>query len=439
MAHFGRRRKLGASALVISCICLVLASSEARGQRQPSSCVSCHASQRDPRLREPAQQLEASVHGQVALDCHHCHGGRPDEPSVRAHDRRAGFRPGFGLGDEPSVTFGVCGSCHASAEPSREPSNAAPALDSALAGYLRSGHAAASSRGKAGATCADCHGAHDVRPTADHQSSVHRARVAQTCARCHGDPATAASAPAETVLQRWQQSVHGQLFAIQQEHGARTGKRTERAAPTCIDCHGGHAIGAPGLAVAGCERCHAPIWGAFSASPHAAAFERRGFLPCVDCHGSHAIDGAGPELLGRGPGGACRRCHLAGGEVTETIDSISSVAAAAEAQVSEALQQSLSAQARDELVGLRASLRLAVHGLDADQVRSAAQALSAHASGPLQTVKAADVRTTATRRQQLEGPLQVVRAPERLGYVLLFLGAGLLWLAVRRIRPGRRP
>jgi hypothetical protein len=35
------------------------------------------------------------------------------------------------------------------------------------------------------ATCADCHGAHDILPASDPRSSVSSAKRVETCARCH--------------------------------------------------------------------------------------------------------------------------------------------------------------------------------------------------------------------------------------------------------------
>jgi cytochrome b subunit of formate dehydrogenase len=157
--------------------------------------------------------------------------------------------------------------------------------------YLQSAHARAVAEGKRGAVCADCHGAHDVRPSSDPASPIAKANVASTCGHCHGE-----------ILAAYQESVHGVALA-----------RGVLDAPTCTDCHGEHRILGPGEPASPvfaanipgetCGRCHAdarlsekygiPVGNvaAFQDSFHGLAL-RGGKVTvanCSSCHGVHDI------------------------------------------------------------------------------------------------------------------------------------------------------
>jgi cytochrome b subunit of formate dehydrogenase len=157
--------------------------------------------------------------------------------------------------------------------------------------YLKSVHARVVTDGRHGATCADCHGAHDVLPSNDPQSTVWHARVPETCGHCHSE-----------ILAQFKESVHGVGLA-----------RGNSGVPVCTDCHGEHRIQAtsepsspvfaaniPGET---CGRCHGDTrlvekYGlgrgnvsAFADSFHGLALRsgRLSVANCASCHGVHDI------------------------------------------------------------------------------------------------------------------------------------------------------
>jgi len=156
------------------------------------------------------------------------------------------------------------------------------------ASYGASVHGQALQSGKEGAaTCADCHGKHDIlRPTIV-DSPLHWSKLGQTCGECHPE-----------ALADVQQSVHG-----------RAVERGVREAATCTDCHSEHRIetlkGNAALKLSGdvCGKCHASerinskfrLPGnrvkTFFESYHGLAVQS-GYARaanCSSCHGYHKI------------------------------------------------------------------------------------------------------------------------------------------------------
>jgi hypothetical protein len=373
------------------------------------------------------EDLPRSVHGAEGVDCADCHGGRPDEPTARAHDRAAGFRARVAAGAEPEV----CGDCHARIVHGASEEFGVP-LDP-LARYQGSVHGKARAAGNArAAICAACHGAHDIHPAADPRSPVARERVATTCARCHADPALAGAfgLPHDQFAQ-WQRSVHGQAFAREQAQAASGPViDSQTRAPTCNDCHDDHAVRERDHAVSGCRGCHGHEWKAFSSGPHAAAFERMGFVPCVDCHGSHEVSLADGSLIGVDAEAACRRCHAKGQPQFERI-----VALGGEVRAAQAAAQ----RARESIEAPVAKAARLLGGLDAAE---AALGQAVHALKP--------ERIAAAARQLRERAAAVpVASPEPAGWfgvpqgelamvvLLAVLGAAALLLALAAGRRGR--
>ena len=136
------------------------------------------------------------------------------------------------------------------------------------------------------ATCANCHGSHDILPPTSPASPLHFVHQAQTCGRCHTQEARNVAA-----------SVHGKAMA--------TG---ERDAPTCTDCHSEHKIQAlkddSALAISEvCSRCHASVYldekynlpadrvKTYLESYHGLAAQNGSVVVahCASCHGYHKI------------------------------------------------------------------------------------------------------------------------------------------------------
>lgn len=162
--------------------------------------------------------------------------------------------------------------------------------------YRHSVHAAARAAGSdVAATCASCHGRHDIRGSKDPQSRTYHLNVAATCASCHGNEDVIAKGHIAVgdVAAPFADSIHGKALS-------RSGLMV---APTCSDCHGPHDIRKktdPGSRVAmanvpaTCGTCHEGIAHQFGGSVHATmlAKGRDGAPACQSCHTAHAIQQA---------------------------------------------------------------------------------------------------------------------------------------------------
>jgi hypothetical protein len=106
-------------------------------------------------------------------------------------------------------------------------------------------------QGMANAECLRCHERKEVRSSKDGRSLYvdpaelsHSMHAKQTCSQCHSGVSPSRLRPCETITQRvncsachaevvqqYQQSTHGQLFA-----------KNDPNAPTCLECHGTHSV-----------------------------------------------------------------------------------------------------------------------------------------------------------------------------------------------------
>jgi DnaJ-class molecular chaperone len=174
--------------------------------------------------------------------------------------------------------------------------------------YRDSAHGLAQEAGMTdSATCADCHGRHDIRPKDDPESTVYRANIPRTCARCHEDMQVVVKhhIHAEKPFQEYEQSVHGKALY-------RDG--LIEFAAVCTDCHGVHDIMAAGTPdirprrPQTCGACHIGILDVYAESIHGKAVlqEHNPDAPaCADCHGEHTIKVPSKEDISS----ICSRCH----------------------------------------------------------------------------------------------------------------------------------
>jgi cytochrome b subunit of formate dehydrogenase/nitrate/TMAO reductase-like tetraheme cytochrome c subunit len=268
-----------------------------------ASCASCH----EDAVRAQAASVHATAKGPDHPTCASCHG--------HGHDVLKAADPASPV-SKPRVAA-TCAVCHA--DPSFLARHRLP-LARPVEAYERSVHARARRAGdQAAATCSDCHGAHDIASARDAGASVNHAHVPATCGKCHAE-----------IAKTYAQSVHGQAAA-----------RGEAESPVCTDCHGEHAILAPGeadslvnparVSSVTCGRCHADERltakynlprdrvPAFEDSYHGLALRAgsQSVANCASCHGVHNIlasSDARSTIHPANLGDTCGSCHPGAGE-----------------------------------------------------------------------------------------------------------------------------
>jgi formate dehydrogenase gamma subunit len=144
---------------------------------------------------------------------------------------------------------------------------------------------------KHGASCTDCHGAHELQLPSNPNSKINRFNIPKTCSTCHAD-----------IYAKYIESVHGQGFLA----GAQD-------APICTDCHSEHAIKAPTNPTSSvysavvsktlCAECHdvakianrygmsTAVVSSYLDSYHGLAMRGGSLVTanCASCHGVHDI------------------------------------------------------------------------------------------------------------------------------------------------------
>lgn len=262
------------------------------------ACARCHAAS--------VERWRASVHagdpgnGHVAAGCGDCHGG---------HDLRASTDPRSPV--HPLQLPDTCEACH---HPDPSPEHPAPGGDKASQ-YETSVHGEALRKDGlvVTATCASCHGAHDVRRPDAPGAPTARSELPYTCGRCHAG-----------ILRTYLEGVHGAAF--------RSGVED---VPVCNDCHVEHAVRDPALAGSSvskaqvaetCARCHADdelarrygiessVRRSWGDSYHgiAGAFGESGAANCASCHGFHDVLPASDPRSPVNPANldaTCGSCH----------------------------------------------------------------------------------------------------------------------------------
>ncbi|MGN6369234.1 MAG: hypothetical protein ACTHN5_13315 [Phycisphaerae bacterium] len=262
----------------------------------PASCdASCHAKANSAFLHS-AHATALAKGNPNAPRCATCHGSHDILPKSNRNARTF-----------PLNIVQTCASCH-----EQHVGKTADGLDgrTQVANYLESVHGQGLL--KAGlptaATCADCHSAHDVRPSKDPDSTVNRNHVPETCGRCHVG-----------IVETYAKSIHGTLLA-----------EGNSKAPVCSDCHTAHAISRTNTPafmkdiVAECGSCHdkppkgsrekASLYETYRASYHGQVTNlgMSRAARCSDCHGAHNItrvDADNSPLNAANKVNVCRKCH----------------------------------------------------------------------------------------------------------------------------------
>jgi hypothetical protein len=244
----------------------LLAAASAGAALTNDDCMMCHADAELTRengegLGVDPEAYGASIHGW--LSCTDCHVDLSGEDAEIPHDAEL----------EPPN----CTGCHADA----------------VELYEQGIHAHARSNGTpTAAGCADCHGAHDIKPADDPTSRTYHQNLPETCGSCHGNSRLILEAEIEAgdVASQFHDSIHGRALI---EKGLVV-------APNCSDCHRAHDVlraANPDSPVSRenvpstCGKCHVGITPVYEKSIHgkAVAEGNPGAPTCVECHTAHAI------------------------------------------------------------------------------------------------------------------------------------------------------
>lgn len=243
-----------------------------------------------------------SVHGSL-LQCTACHadmGTYPHQSREIAHPspRDLGYL---------TRNYASCGNCH----------------EQEYQQFLGSVHAQELLAGNTeSAVCSDCHGNHDIEPANAKNTGLSVKTAVISCGNCH-----------ESQFQQYQNSVHGQALLVNGDPNV----------PTCVDCHGVHAMGTPTLpgfrrqSPSMCATCHAnetlmkayglpsDILDTYVSDFHGTTVNLINAVSepmnatnapteamCYDCHGVHEIrsmiDSENPVTT-TGLVTVCRNCH----------------------------------------------------------------------------------------------------------------------------------
>jgi len=263
-SHFGLALSL---AVFVAAIIAISGCSENQGKPaeevQPRDIQNDQVPRDLPKLPENiAKLLQSSVHRQ--LDCSDCHAPSTTTATSGRRNQMMGFVE--------------CGRCHAE-----------------QARAYRSSIHADTQNGKLlpAATCAGCHGDHDILPAEYPTSRVNKKNLAATCGGCHARPASARRLRARgaDVGEHYLESIHGRLLVTQ----------GLTVAPSCTDCHGpAHDLtraNDPRSTVSRariaqtCGKCHRGVEEKYKTSIHAAAVAagRPKSPVCYTCHTAHDI------------------------------------------------------------------------------------------------------------------------------------------------------
>lgn len=257
-----------------------------------ADCLECHL---DPTLTKNVNGNEvplpvfstnafaASVHAK--LNCVDCHTGITE------------------MVHESHPPPAQCVQCH----------EAQPSHEQAAREYAASIHGASHQLGASGAaSCADCHGAHDIGPVASLASPVSKWNLPQTCAKCHSNPGLTQEYRMKypEVAAQYTDSIHGRALL----------KMGLIVAPSCNDCHGVHDI-KRGVdrdspihhtkVAKTCGKCHVKVEEVYSRSVHGqllAQGERQGPV-CTDCHTAHEVEPPQTGHFKSISDQRCGRCH----------------------------------------------------------------------------------------------------------------------------------
>ncbi len=261
-----------------------------------SSCLECHGDKDMAPSRTNAQgvvtllllneaTLKTSVH--ATNSCVSCHA---DLTSKHPDDNVKAKTP-------------TCIGCHP----------ALPGHAQAEQEYTTSVHGSSHTQGSPGAaTCASCHGSHDIIPVSNHQSRVFKLNQPATCGQCHTNDALSAQYRINNpkAASHYLDSMHGQALL----------KQGLIVAPSCTDCHGAHDIKAATVPTSPinrlnvaktCGKCHVGIEDTYNQSIHGQLLAKGDPKApvCTTCHTAHEIENPTGGHFKSGSDLRCGECH----------------------------------------------------------------------------------------------------------------------------------
>jgi hypothetical protein len=231
------------------------------------SCMMCHAdpgakSEAGKSIAVDAKAFAGSVHGQMQFKCTDCHNDVSAEKLPHA----------------PKLKPANCAACH----------------EAAVQEYQSTSHAKARKGGNmVAATCADCHGKHEILKSSEPASRTHYTKVEGTCATCHGNEELVKKAklPGGNIQSAFHDGIHDKAIHA---------NGTRAKAPNCASCHGAHKIRTKTDAESRvnrehvaemCGGCHQQVYSRFAKSMHGTMRQAGNSAAptCVDCHSAHGI------------------------------------------------------------------------------------------------------------------------------------------------------
>jgi hypothetical protein len=215
----------------------------------------------------------------------------------------------------------TCVDCHAAdgfkKYPHKQPKPAqcASCHEKAVKEYGETAHGKARKGGNGvAASCANCHGTHDIHAASDDASLVSRKNIEATCAKCHGSDELVAKGkmPGGNVSAKYHDSIHGSLLN-------KEGKSRDKV-PVCTDCHGTHDMRGkkdPASAVSRanipetCGTCHGKAKKVWANGQHGKMRAAHVLTApgCTDCHGTHTIADPKTPKWQLDVIGECGGCH----------------------------------------------------------------------------------------------------------------------------------
>ncbi|HWA84842.1 MAG TPA: cytochrome c3 family protein, partial [Opitutus sp.] len=196
------------------------------------------ADRTDAKPNQPEAAVETAKPAVANGDCMDCHEAELKAPGKGQPKEWVGVRPElFAKSVHGKLN---CIDCHADIKDTPHDSKLAPAQcatchKDAVAQYATSIHGMSHQMGASdAASCASCHGTHDILPVKQADSPVFKLNLPQTCGKCHDNP---------KLTQEYRM---GQTRAaghyLDSIHGRALMTMGLIVAPSCNDCHGVHDI-----------------------------------------------------------------------------------------------------------------------------------------------------------------------------------------------------